>query len=152
MPFCSTSLMTPSFWQGQPFPALSPARWQVSGWNLLSQAGAWVPELGEEPAERKDICLQGASGWCDAAGGQPPLLCWCPAPCCATAQPLQDAHMALAHSLHFCWGLCFAEGVLLTAAELPMLPGGCTHYTSVLMRTHIRFKREKEDLSLHWNL
>lgn len=133
--------MTPSFWQGQPFPALSLACWEVSGWNLLSQAGAWVLELREEPAERNDLCPEGVSVWCDPYGDNLPHLCGCPAPCCATAQLLPDAHMLQAHSSHFCWGLCFARRVLVSATRLPMLSGGCTHYNSFLMRIHTwRFK------------
>lgn len=121
-------------------PALSPACWWVSGWTLWSQAGAWVLELTEEPAERKDICSPGASG------GVTPMGTTCHShagvlhPCCATAQPLQDGHTPLAHSLHF-WGLCFARSVLLPAAGLPMLLDGCTHCTSFQMWSHtLRFK------------
>lgn len=58
------SLLPPwwlSFWQGQLFPALSPASWWVSGWTLLSQAGAWVLELRGASREKGHLlprCLR----------------------------------------------------------------------------------------------
>lgn len=137
--------MTLSFWQGQPFLALSPACWQVSGWNLLSQAGH-----NQEKSQQRES----SSAPKVPQGGVTRIATTCHSwasvlhPCCATTQLLQDSHKPLAHSLHF-WGLCFAGGILLTPAGLPMLLGSCTHCISFWMWTHAwRFKPSLKSVRL----
>lgn len=98
VPFSSTSLKTLAR-----IALPSSLSWSVSGWNLLSQAAAWVPELWEEPSAPK-MSQGGVTRMGVTSGDILPLPYWHPAPLLCHCPASAGSSLPLAHSLHFCWG------------------------------------------------